>query len=572
VKKILVSLLSCVAFALAIAQQGPGPAPKPLSSLMPPSAVLYLEAKDFKSLLNDWNDSQAKRLWLKSDNYEVFSRSRLFIKLQQAQGEFAAAAGFPPDMSFLDSVAGERSALAIYDIGHLHFLYITAMPSMGAMESVLWKAREKFETRQAAGITYFIHTDEANHRVVAFATTKDYLFVATREDLMAGALELYAGQGGPALASEKWFADASQAAAEPGDLRLALDLQALARSPHFRSYWIERNVSELKQYEAEIADVHRTAGEIREDRVLLRMNPPESAPTAPPGEDLGEILRFVPNDAGLYRAWENPSAEQVLGLLTQKILLPRPGPAPASKLAPSVTLGEGEAGAQGDFETRIDEAPVSSAGGKLQIEPLRKLFEASPPTAALQFESTRAAADSVLIGTESAVVLSASKDWDGDAARAAIQTAVAGLWSTSGLGAKWVRHEQGGKIYFELDGLNPLSIATSGHFLFIATRPEPLLEALACASAPAAAVTGVYAAGLRHAREREQLVKMLRLVETPAAMRLAAFSAPGGHEPLFFSENLASLSGALRQVESESIVVKDSGGRVDQTVRYKLSP
>jgi hypothetical protein len=570
-KRILVSLLCCVAFALAVEPQGPGNAPRPMAGLMPPGAVLYLEAKNFKSLLNDWNNSTAKQLWLKSANYEVFSRSRLFIKLQQAQGEFAAASGFPPDVSFLDSVAGGRSALAIYDIGHLHFLYITAMPSASAMESVLWEAREKFETRQAAGITYFIHSNEKNHRVVAFAMANDYLFVATREDLLDAALELYSGQGGPSLVREKWFADASQAAAEPGDLRMALDLRALVRSPHFRSYWIERNVSELKQYEAEIADVHLAAGEIREDRVLLRINRPESA-AAPPGGNLGEIMRFVPDDAGLYRAWENPEAEQVLALLTQKILLPRPGPAPASEMAPTIALGEGEAGGQGDFETRIDQAPVLGGGGALQIEPLRKLLESSPPTALVHFESTRAAADGVLIGTESAMVLSGSKDWDGDAARAAVQSAVAGLWSTSGLGAKWVRHGQGGKIYFELDGLSPLSIATSGHFVVIATRPEPLLAALAGVSVPATAETGVYAAGFRHAREREQLVKMLRLVETPAALRFAAFSAPGAHEPLFLSENLASLSGALRQVESESIVVNDSGGRVDQTVRYKLRP
>jgi hypothetical protein len=571
VKRILVTFLCSVALAMAFAPQGHAPAPQALSGLVPPGAAVYLEAKDFKSLLQDWNDSQARQAWLKSANYQVFSRSRLFIKLQQAQGEFAAAAGFSPNMPFLDSVAGGYSALAIYDIGHLHFLYITALPSASAVQSALGKAREQFEPRKAAGIAYFVHTDEANHRVVAFATTGDYLFVATREDLLAGALELYSGQVGPALGREKWFEDASQAAGEPGDLRLALDLQALVRSPHFRSYWIERNVSDLRQYEAEISDLHRSPQEMREERVLLRLNPAEGSPAVAGNSSLGEILRFVPDDAGLFRAWENPGGEQVLAMLTQKILLPRHGLAPPSQQAPAVALGEGEAGGGGDFETRIDEAPAENAGGSLQVEALKKVFQ-PPPNAMLQIESTRSSAEGVLIGTETALVLSAPRDWDGDAARAALQSAVGGLWTASELGAKWTRHEQGGRIYFQLDGLNPLSVATEGHFLIIATRPEPLLAALVCSSAPAPDESGVYAAGFRHARERDQLVQMLRFVETPAAMRLTAFQPRGAHEPFFFSENLASLSAALRQVESETIVVKDAGGRVTQTVRYKLAP
>jgi hypothetical protein len=572
-KRVSFLILACMTFVLAVTPQEPAaPPPESLAGLMPPGALLYLEAKDFKSLLNDWNDSREKQLWLKSDNYQVFSRSRLFIKLQQAQSEFAAAAGFAPDMAFTDSVAGGRSALGLYDVGHLQFLYITALPSARVMESVLWKAREKFEPRKAGGIAYFIHTDPVHHHVVAFATADDYLFVATREDLIAAALRLYSSQAGPELSHEKWFEDAAHAAAAPGDLRLALNMQALERSPHFRSYWIQRNVSDFKPYEAEIADLHRSANEIREDRVLFRENAPSPATTDSAGRGLGEILRFIPDDAGLYRAWENPSAAQALDLLEQKILSPHGGPAPASQLAPQVALGNGEAGGEGDFETRIDVAPPVTTGGTLRMEALRKLFQDWAPTAVLQIESTRAAADGTLIGTESALVLSAAKDWDGAAARAALQSAVEPLWTTSGLGVQWARHEQDGKTYFELNGLDRLSVAADGGYLIITTRPQVLLAVLARSSAPAVNQTGTYAAGFRHAQERQQIINLLGLVETPAASRLAAFSTPGGHQPLFFSENLASLSAALARVKSESIVVRDLGPRVTQTIRYELAP
>jgi hypothetical protein len=572
-KRIAILILACITFLLAATPKEPAATPpESLSGLMPSGAMLYLEAQDFKSLLNDWNESTEKQLWLKSDNYQVFSRSRLSIKLQQAQSEFATAAGSSPDMAFADSVAGGRSALGLYDVGHLQFLYITRMPSARVLESILWKAREKFEPRKAGGVAYFIHTEPAHHREVAFATAGEYLFIATREDLIAKTLELYSGKADFALSHEKWFEDAVHASAAPGDLRLALNMQALVRSPHFRSYWIQRNVSEFKPYEAEIADLHRSKSKIREDRVLLRETTAPPSSTKPEERSLGNILRFVPSDAGLYRAWESPSIAQVLDLLKQKILSPHGRNAPASRLAPQVVLGSGDVGGEGDFETQIDVAPPVTTGSTLQIEGLKELFQNFVPTAVLQIDSTRAAADGALVGTESVVIVNAARDWDGAAARAALQSAVEPLWTTSGLGVQWVRHEQGGRTYYDLNGLDRLSVAADGRSLIIATRPRVLLSVLARSSTPAVNESGTYAAGFRHAQERGQLIKLLHFVETPAASRLAAFSNAGRHEPLFFSENLASLSAALASVKSEDIVVREMGTRVTQTVRYELGP
>jgi hypothetical protein len=124
-------LLSPIAAALAamafwaLAQ----PAPQPISSLFPAGAVLYLEAKDFGSLLADWNGSPEKREWLTCANYDAFALSQLYLKLNDAQTQFAGAAGVPPDYALLTSVAGANSAIAIYDIGKLEFLYITHVPT-----------------------------------------------------------------------------------------------------------------------------------------------------------------------------------------------------------------------------------------------------------------------------------------------------------------------------------------------------------------------------------------------------------------------------------------------------------
>lgn len=129
------------------------PAPSPLSKYVPAGPLLYLEAKDFSKLVGDWSSSPEKERWLQSDNYEVFSRSRLFLRLKGAGDQFAAAAGLPPDMNLLPQVAGERSALALYDIGNLQFLYITYLPSAKSMQTTLWQMRAKFEPRNAGAWT-----------------------------------------------------------------------------------------------------------------------------------------------------------------------------------------------------------------------------------------------------------------------------------------------------------------------------------------------------------------------------------------------------------------------------------
>ena len=152
-KRILICFLIgalCLGCGWAAFQATTPPEP-PLSRNMPAGAVLYLQAKDFSSLLADWQASPQKRMWLGSSNYEVFSRSRLFLRLRDASRQFATAAGLPPDMSFLSQVAGDHSALALYDIGKLQFLYVTRLPSANSMQTQLWQSRATFETRSAGG-------------------------------------------------------------------------------------------------------------------------------------------------------------------------------------------------------------------------------------------------------------------------------------------------------------------------------------------------------------------------------------------------------------------------------------
>ncbi len=230
----------------------------PLSGYVPSGALLYLQAKDFSVLLADWNGSPQKQAWLGSSNYEIFSRSRLLLRLNDAGKQFAAAAGLPPDMNFMSQVAGSESALALYDIGKLQFIYVTRLPSANAMQNQLWQTRAKFETRSAGGLTFYLRRDPESQREVEFAVHENYLLLATREDLMASALQLMAGGKDRTIDAEPWFAQSVAAAGPVGDLRMILNLEKIVPSPYFRSYWVQQNISEMKSYSAAVSDLFRS--------------------------------------------------------------------------------------------------------------------------------------------------------------------------------------------------------------------------------------------------------------------------------------------------------------------------
>jgi hypothetical protein len=560
-KWILLALASLLLLVWAFAQ-APSAAPVDLAKLVPPGSLLYLEAKDFGGLLRDWNGSLEKQVWLGSDNFQVFSRSRLYLKLEQAQTEFAAAAGLPPNMDLLANAAGGQTALAIYDIGKLEFLYVTRMSSDRFAGGALWKSRGSYQPRQSAGIDYYVKTDPASRRVAAFSAAKDYVVLATREDLLASALSLISGQAGASVTGEPWFDRTVKEAKSPGELRMVMNFDKLSKSPHFRSYWIQQNITELKQYTSAISDAGRASGELRENRVLLRgteiaQDWNESA--------VSEITRLAPASAGVYRAWASPTAEQAFELIRRKLLEPRPESQVPSKAAPVVSLGDGAVGSETDLETKIDEPPLQTGDLPAGAE-LRKMLEGVKLSAMLNVGSSRVQTDSVFVGTDSGVALLAESNWNAAAVRDAVAAAMSKLLSIDQAGIRWTDRRAGANAYSELEGLAPFAIAANGRMLILANRRE-LLEAMLAASSSQPVGPGArYAAAYRHSREFPNFVKMMRLIDNP----LNKESSQDAAEPAFFSGNVASIARTLARVDSESIAVHDTGAIVTQNLVYKL--
>jgi hypothetical protein len=533
-----------------------------LSRFVPSGALLYIEAKDFAGLLGDWNGSEERQLWRNSPNHEVFSRSRLLLRLQEASEQFTAAAGLPPDMNFLEQVAGKQSAVALYDIGKLQFLFITRLPAANAMQSGLWQKRAKFTERSAGGATFFYRSDPESQREVAFAVNGEYLLLATREDLLASALQLIGGSQDRSIETEAWWSETLAAAGPAGDLRLVSHLEKIVPSPYFRSYWVQQNITDMKQYAAAVSDLFLSGREFRERRLLVKKPSylPEAANEAGPAA-AGDLLRLVPVEAGFYQVKANPSAEDCLALLESKILLFKRRPVAEEKRAPQVQFTNDEAGSGADLETRIDQAPVQPSAGAGPANLLGEVLRKNRVRALLEVQSTDREQEGVFVRFHAAVVLLGESDWNEAAVRSALVEVLRPDLTAGQLGLEW-QSSSG-----ELDGLWNLATVVRGKYLFVSGQ-RALLEALqANLAGPAPAAPAVFAAGFNHRRERVNFARFTGLLDRPG---FAGNTAPeAGHRPEFFSENISSLSSALAGVSSEEIVVRQAGDKVIETVVYE---
>src|ERR1051325_3198294 len=295
-----VSLSGLISWSLFRPQAAPT---HPLDQITPEGPMLYIEAKDFSVLLKDWNSSAERAQWLKSDDYRVFSSGKLFLRLGQAQDQFATAAGLPPHMQFLVEAAGEESAVAVYDIGNLEFLYISRLSSGNFLQSKLWQSRSKFQPRTAAGRQFYARKDEESGRVVAFAVEDDYLILGTREDLVAGALELMSGSQGRNLSQEGWYKQALTATSStPGDLRMVMDLKKISVTPHFRTYWVQQNITEMQSYASAVSDLYREGAIYREERVIIPRRQADETVLGQSAQTVSNLLPSVPADYGFYQA------------------------------------------------------------------------------------------------------------------------------------------------------------------------------------------------------------------------------------------------------------------------------
>jgi len=570
VKKSLIVIAGALLLAAIAWVQTTTPVPRAMPELMPGGPLIYLEAKDFHSVLSEWNQSGVKQQWLASANYQVFTNSNLLQKLDGLYQEYGGVAGFLPGLPGTLEVAGRESALGLYDLREQQFVYITKIEESALATSQLWRLRDKFSQRQTSGITFYVRRDDASKRTVAFAFTGGYLVVATRDDLIARTLGfIAAGKAGEgSLASEPWFASALREAGSAGELRLALNMPKLLANESFRSYWIQRNASELRPFAGSIADVQRAQGRITESRVFIRN--PEQIVTAPGDDALAAVAALrglVAPESILARAWAAPSPDSVQALIEGKLLAPV-ATGNSGQYAPGAVSTDETAGSEQDLETRIDEPPLPvDVTGSLKSGALRDFLTAAMPEAMLQIQAS--AETEHFIRAPSVIVFSGSKGWDAAQVREALSSAVETLWTTSRLGVGWQAGTAGRHAVEQLDGLASLQFAIDGKLLFIANDATLLASTLDRIGTAPATAGPAYVAEVRHAAARADYERLMQALDFGGRAQSFVFNPQGDRTPPFFSGNLASLSGTLGFIRSALITQVEAPTVRRQTIVYQ---
>jgi hypothetical protein len=411
-------------------------------------------------------------------------------------------------------------------------------------------------------VPFYLRTDAASKRTVAFAFAKGYLLLATRDDLVAQALELLAGGANPSIASDRWYRDSTAAASTPGELRLVMNLDALVASNYFRSYWVQRNASTVRRFWAGVADVKRIGGNITETRVFLRRpDTAEPAPSSAGAAAVSSLLALVPPDAGLYRASRAGEPSETAALIVQKLIAPQPERRRDWRDAPPAVSPDSRAGSESDLETRIDEQPLPhDAGASGSLAAMRAMVEKTGGHALLLLQSS-APAGGVFVRMPSVIVLDGAGDWDRDSVRGSLATAAGKLWTTSQLGAGWVSGTAGQHPVERLDGLGTLAFAVRGRLLFLSNDLRLLTAVLDQTGTSPANGALTYAAGFRHAREQENYQRVMAALDFPTSATA----------PAFFSENIASLSRVLSSVAEVRVTEEQRGTTTFQTVLYQIT-
>ena len=545
------------------AVQAQASAANSLAAFAPQGALLAIESPDFKSLLSSWSNSEEQKRWLKSDNYADFSRSRLFSRLGEAQDQFAATAGLPADTDFLQQVAGGQSLFAWYDIGNLEFLYVTRMPHGEAAKTPLLQLRDKFEVRKVGDSTFYVRTDGDPARTVAFAVHGDYLLLATREDLLASALQLMQQPADATLLHEHWYAEAVSAADEkPGDLRMTLNLAKIVRTPYFRSYWVQQNITDLKQYSTALSDLYRTPDNFREERVLIAANPGKEAASA----DLAPVLGYLPEHSGVYRAQAQPGTTAVLEQFEDKLLSRTISDYRDAHVAPVADLSTPDAGNTSNLDERIDETSVAVQPRSASLSQLRDLLDSAHPEAMLAYSATDAQQSvGVFAPIHTAVVLASSAGWSEAAWQQSLSAALAPRLTVGKTGLTWQEQHRDTTSWATLAGMHGLAMAVQGNVCVVASDEATLLRFLEAsqhaAKEPKMADT---IAGFDHRFERDGFARLTGLLDG------AGGSTQSGDTPPFFSKNMASLSNTFQDLDAETFTQSAAtNGATHQTVVYR---
>ena len=209
---------------------------------MPGGALLYLETPHFAHLLRDWDTSKVKADWLGARimrRFRALTFCEAFGRLQRStakrRGSWPAWKGSAKLLE-TDSRAGAiRNSRRRVSVHQPH-------PGRGRDEDQdCGRCATSSPSARPRRAVLPSHRRSSPKRTVAFALTKGYLLLATRDDLLAKSLELLAGGENPSIASDRWYRESVAAAQKSWRVAAVHESRIAAQEHSLPSYWVQRN-------------------------------------------------------------------------------------------------------------------------------------------------------------------------------------------------------------------------------------------------------------------------------------------------------------------------------------------
>ncbi|HQR34423.1 MAG TPA: hypothetical protein PLK30_16910 [Blastocatellia bacterium] len=280
----------------------------------PRGALVYAQFKDLPGLLRQWNESPVKERYLASVNFQQLQSRHLAMKLLSRWEEFGSAAGFDIDLNAFSSLADNRAAIAVYDIGKLDLVLIAPMSQTKLEVCRFFQGKDGFEEIELPdGTTYYLHDVEADRgrqkQHIAFAYVKGRFVLTTSEQLMIRVIaNLNGAEKKDRLTDDLSFQELAKVT-EPHFVTVWVEQSKLNDDWYFRHYWLMSNVADLKNMRAGMFDLEMQQDQWVERReYLLRNKPADGQMLSNPA--MQRIEKIVPADVPFvqFRSASHPAS------------------------------------------------------------------------------------------------------------------------------------------------------------------------------------------------------------------------------------------------------------------------
>jgi hypothetical protein len=345
---ILIFLISALAFA-SDRVATPLAESFPLAQTMPKGALVYIQSKDLASQLQTWYSSQTHKRYFDSANYEAFTSSRLFLKFQERIQEFENTTGFSLTEQDFAKAIGGKSALALYNIGDLEFVFVTELSQASLASSILAQKGDKLQTRKYAGVIYYLKTtksDVGESKAFAVALVGNKAIVATSETLMQRALKNSTDPKSEDQLVNNLVETATNAEGFIShDVTLWLDQATLNKDRYFRNYWVHRNVKDLEGLSKGLIDLELTADKFIEHRWLFN----SQITVSDKETNFGQLMQYIPSGVQFINITETSSDYKNINEALESVILG------TKREIPTLEVGFNPASAELSFDYNNEE-------------------------------------------------------------------------------------------------------------------------------------------------------------------------------------------------------------------------